>query len=198
MPFSLFLQTHPCFNVNKTQGNVLETLITSKTRVKLLLKFFMNEQNSAYLRGLEQEFGEGSNAIRLELNKFEKAGLLRSYGQGNKRLFQANTAHPLFSNLQGLVRKYMGIDSIIEHVAHKVGNLQEVWVAGKTANGLHSTTVELVLVGNEIDRQYVTRLCTKAEPLIEKKISFLVFQPQEFGTFKAEREGELLLVWNEG
>jgi NTP pyrophosphatase (non-canonical NTP hydrolase) len=47
---------------------VLDALITSKTRVKMLLKFFTNGTSSAYLRGLAEEFGESTNAIRHELN----------------------------------------------------------------------------------------------------------------------------------
>ena len=63
---------------------MIETLISSKTRIKLLLKFFLNSSNSSYLRGLESEFGESSNSIRLELNKLEKAGLLKSNQEGTK------------------------------------------------------------------------------------------------------------------
>lgn len=175
---------------------LLETLITSRTRIKLLLKFFLNENNSSYLRGLEQEFGEGSNAIRLELNKFEKAGLLNSFGRGNRRYFKANTAHPLYNSIHMLVRQHIGIDSIIEHVAANIGSLDEVWVIGKIANGLQSTVIELALVGREVDRQYVSQLCAKTEPLIGRKISYLVFQPEEFEAFQSERSDELLLIWN--
>ncbi len=50
----------------------------------------------AYLRSLENEFGESSNAIRIELNRFEEAGMLVSFTEGNKKLFKANTEHPLF------------------------------------------------------------------------------------------------------
>ena len=53
---------------------MLESLITSKTRIKLLLKFFLNSSTKAYLRGLEAEFGESTKAIRLELNRFEQIG----------------------------------------------------------------------------------------------------------------------------
>ncbi|MEO8759425.1 MAG: ArsR family transcriptional regulator, partial [Bacteroidia bacterium] len=66
---------------------MIETLISSKTRMKLLMKFFINSKNTAYLRNLEEEFGESTNAIRLELNKFEKAGFIDSYSEGNKKLF---------------------------------------------------------------------------------------------------------------
>jgi predicted transcriptional regulator len=70
---------------------MLDSLITSKTRIKLLLKFFLNSDNKSYLRNLEQEFGESSNAIRVELNRLEEADLLRSEVSGNKKFFSANT-----------------------------------------------------------------------------------------------------------
>ena len=55
---------------------MLETLVTSKTRAKLLLKFFLNPSTSAYLRGLADEFGESTNGVRVELNRLMEAGLL--------------------------------------------------------------------------------------------------------------------------
>ena len=78
---------------------MIETLISSKTRIKLLMKFFLNSKNTSYLRNLEEEFGESTNGIRLELNKFEKAGFLRSAKEGNKKIFSVNTDHPLFNEL---------------------------------------------------------------------------------------------------
>jgi DNA-binding transcriptional regulator PaaX len=64
---------------------MIETLISSKTRIKLLLKFFLNSNTTAYLRSLEEEFGESTNSIRIELNRFEKAGFLASHSQANKK-----------------------------------------------------------------------------------------------------------------
>jgi predicted transcriptional regulator len=72
---------------------MIETLISSKTRIKLLLKFFLNSETTSYLRHLESEFGESTNAIRLELNKLEEAGMLNSQFEGNKKIYQANKQH---------------------------------------------------------------------------------------------------------
>ena len=69
---------------------MLDTLISSKTRVKLLLKFFLNSNTRSYLRSLETEFGESTNAIRIEINRFEQAGMLSSELVGNKKMFRAN------------------------------------------------------------------------------------------------------------
>ncbi len=74
---------------------MIDTLITSQTRIKLLKKFFLNSSTRAHLRGLESEFGESSNGIRIELNRFEEAGLLHSLRDGNKKVYQANSGHPL-------------------------------------------------------------------------------------------------------
>ena len=73
---------------------MLETLISNKTRIKLLVRFFLNPGSSSYLRKLEEEFGESTNAIRIELNRFEQAGLLTSSTDMNKKVFKANKSHP--------------------------------------------------------------------------------------------------------
>ena len=98
---------------------LIETLITSRTRVKLLLKFFLNPSSYGYLRGLATEFGESSNAIRIELNRFEEAGMLISRHEGNKKMYRANSNHPLFSDVRNIILKYVGVDKLINHVVEK-------------------------------------------------------------------------------
>ena len=67
---------------------MIDSLITSKTRIKLLVKFFLNPNNMAYLRELEGEFGESSNAIRLELNRLEDAQMLQAEMNGKKKFLK--------------------------------------------------------------------------------------------------------------
>lgn len=107
---------------------MLEALITSKTRLKLLLKFFLNSDTTAYLRSLEPEFDESTNAIRQELNRFEEAGLLTADKKGNKKVYHANTGHPLFPEINSLLMKYVGIDQVIEKVVKKLGKLNAVYL----------------------------------------------------------------------
>jgi predicted transcriptional regulator len=64
---------------------MLDTLMQSKTRLKLLLSFFFNPDISTHLRGLALEFDESTNAIRVEMNRFEEVGLIQSHKEGNKR-----------------------------------------------------------------------------------------------------------------
>ena len=177
---------------------MLDTLITSKTRIKLLLKFFLNSNASSYLRNLEGEFGESTNGIRLELNKFEKAGLLQSRISGNKKMYQANTAHPLFGDIHSLLLKYIGFDQIISTVIAKLGNVHKLYLVGSFARGVDSEVIDLLLVGNNINREYLARLTDKGEKLIKRKIRYLVYNKNEFGDkINSYANDEILLLWTE-
>lgn len=177
---------------------MLETLITSKTRIKLLLKFFLNSNSSSYLRNLESEFGESTNAIRVELIRFEKAGLLKSWYQGNKKLFSANTKHPLFSAIHNLMLKQIGFDKIIGNVIEKLGKVKSVFVVGDFANGIDTNIIDLIFVGDEIDQKYLSELVIKAEKLMERRIRYLTYTIEEFENYKKDYKGvDPLLLWKE-
>lgn len=158
---------------------MLSTLITSKTRIKLLLKFFLNTNNTGYLKNLEQEFEDSSNGIRLELNKFEEAGLLISENVRNKKVFRANKDHPLFKDIHNIILKYSGIDQIIENIINRIGDLEYVYVIGSFARGLESSQIEIIIVGN-VDDNYLVRLVEKAERIISKKIKYQLIKPERF------------------
>ena len=177
---------------------MLETLITSKTRLKLLLKFFLNANSSSYLRELESEFNESTNAIRLELNRFEDAGLLQSQTKGNKKFYRANTDHPLFPDINNILLKYLGFDKIIENVIKKLGEMNCVYVVGEFARGVDNHVIELVFVCDEIDREYLARLIGKAEKVVKRKISYFKMNMTEFEEYaQSIPSNEVLLLWSE-
>ncbi|MBD0404476.1 ArsR family transcriptional regulator [Flammeovirga sp. EKP202] len=152
---------------------MLEALITSKTRLKLLLKFFLNPNNSAYLRGLAIELSESTNSIRVELNRLEKANMLASNFKGNKKFFRVNTSHPLFNDLQAIVHKYVGLDIIIDKVLNELGNLEEVHLVGNLAEGKNSKSIDLVVKGN-INEEYLKKAIQKVEGTLERKINYTI------------------------
>jgi hypothetical protein len=158
----------------------------------MLLKFFVNSSATAYLRGLAEEFGESTNAIRHELNNLSKAGYLISEGNGRTIEYRANTAHPLYVSLKNLMHKYLGIDTIIENIVHKLGDLKAAYVIGDYAKGKDSGTIEVLLVG-DIDEEYLNKLVVKAQGLIQRNIK--VSHMQHFA-FNPEQFRECLLVWS--
>lgn len=175
---------------------MIETLISSKTRIKLLLKFFLNHNTTAYLRGLEREFGESSNAIRLELNRLEEAGVLSSFLDGNKKMFRANPMFPLFHEIKAIIMKTVGLDKIIQTVIERLGDVDKVFLVGEFAKGIDSPIIDLIFIGN-IDRNYLMDLVDRAEDLINRKIRYIIYGPEEFEALEiAGLSEEALLMWS--
>jgi predicted transcriptional regulator len=175
---------------------MIETLISSKTRIKLLLKFFLNSKNTAYLRNLEEEFGESSNAIRIELNKFEKAGFLESFAEGNKKLFTVNTKHPLFKDINRIIMKMTGLEYVVDYVLQRIGDLEKVYLVGNMSKGQNTDMIDLVLVGDNLNKTFLIEQIEKAEKKIDKKIRYVHYGSKEFNLTKISEPGlHPLLIW---
>lgn len=161
------------------------------------MKFFLNSSTRAHLRGLESEFGESSNAIRVELNRFENAGLLQSLKEGNRKVFQANKTHPLYKDIHSIVLKETGISNVIDKVVHRVGKLDSVYLTGDFANGKNSPVIELIIVGLDIDKEYLARKVVQAEELVGRRVLYTVLEPNESLDIMAKMSPtELLPLWS--
>ena len=151
---------------------MLGELITSKTRLRLLIKFFVSQANRGYLNGLANEMGESTNSIRKELNHLQNAGYLEKVKIDNKVEYKANTKHPLFEVLQKVVFKHLGIEDIVEAVLDRMGNVNQIILIGDYAKGNDSGLIEVFLIGNGLNMEYISQLEKKIETLIGRKVSF--------------------------
>ena len=153
---------------------MLESLITSKTRIRLLIKFFLNIANKGYLNSLANEFGESTNSVRKELNNLSSAGYLEKNFDNNKVIYRANASHPLFKTIQKLVHKHLGIEEIIESVYDRIGDVKKIIILGDYAKGIDSGVIEILIVGNNINNKYLDEISPKIELKINRKVSFFV------------------------
>lgn len=173
--------------------HVLESLITSRTRIKLLLKFFSNSKSTAHLRGLAKEMHESTNAVRLELNKLSKAGFLVSYDEGNTKQYRANERHPLFPELNSLVRKYLGLDKVVENIVQQIGEIQFACITGDYAEGKDTGTIALTIVG-KVDLEKLKYWVNKTEALINRKVDTSILTEKAFTKWKAQGNMENSIV----
>ena len=151
---------------------MLGELITSKTRLRLMIKFFISQANRGYLNGLASEMGESTNAIRKELNHLYGAGYLKKVKSDNKVEYKANTKQPLFSVLRKVVLKHLGLEDMVETILGRMGNVKEIILVGDYAKGIDSGKIEVFLIGENLDMEYIAQLEDKIEKLIKRKVSF--------------------------
>lgn len=177
---------------------MIDSLITSKTRIKLLMRFFLNPNSRSYLRELANEFGESTNSVRLELNRLSEAGLLQSQEEGRSRFYQANSEHPLFFDIQNIIKKTLGLDQLVEKVIKQLGEVQRAFLVGDYAKGKDSGLIDVILVG-KVDTRSLEKLATKVEKMINRKIRTLVLTEEELSILQNSKwkEETMVLLWSE-
>ena len=151
---------------------MLNSLITSKTRLRVLVKFFIRAANKGHLNSLASEFGESTNGVRKELNKLKDAGYLVSNKEQNKVIYRANTKHPLYSVLQQLVKKHLRLDEMVETIVKRIGDVQKIILIGDYAKGIDSGLIEVLLIANDINLEYIDELEKKLKNKIGRKVVF--------------------------
>ena len=151
---------------------MLNKLITSKTRLRLLVKFFISQANKGHLNGLANEMGESTNSIRKELNHLHDAGYLNKIKNENKIEYQVNSSHPLYDTLRKVVLKHLGIEDIVTAVLEKMGDVEKIILVGDYAEGKDSGNIEIFLIGVDLDMHYINQLEPKIEKIIERKVNF--------------------------
>jgi len=175
--------------------NLFTGLISSKTRIKLLVRFFFNPSTRSYLRELAKEFNVSTNAVREELNQLTKTELLTSQKSGRQVFYKANQKHPLFPDLKSMVGKVMGIDQVIDGIVTRLGDLERAYLLDDYAEGKDTGIIDLLLVG-DIDQYHLNDLSRKTERYIKRKIRSLVLSRDEFKEFEPKLElCPNILIW---
>ncbi len=149
---------------------MLDTLISSKTRLNLLIRFFLNLAKKSHLRGIANDLNDSTNSIRIELNNLTKAGYLIKKKEKNKINYLANHKHPFFNILVELVRKHTGIESIISNIVSAIDDLEVIYILGDYANGKDSGIIKIYIRGDINDKEYINKVISKTEKKISRKI----------------------------
>ncbi len=175
--------------------NLFDGIISSKTRIKLLTKFFFNPETRSYLRELAKEFNVSTNSVREELNQLTKTELLTAEKNGRQVFYTANREHPLFPELKTMVAKALGIDQVIDSIINRLGDLELAYLIDDYAEGKDSGIIDLVLVGN-IDQYHLNDLSRKTERYVKRKIRSLCLSREEYKKFEPElKKRPHVLIW---
>ena len=159
--------------------SIFSGLITSKMRIRILMRIFLNPERNVYLRELADEFQASPSHIKNELDQLKSADLLTSKKNGRQVLFSANRKHPVYNELHSMVKKALGMDQILESMIQRLGNLEQAILIDDYAEGKDTGIIDLVLVG-DIDQENLQDLTKKTEKYIDRKIRTLALTAQEY------------------
>jgi DNA-binding MarR family transcriptional regulator len=159
--------------------DLMDGLITSKARIRILMRLFLNPDRQTYVRELAAEFGMSPSQIKDELDQMKAAGLVAGEKSGRQINFRANTRHRLFPELHSMVKKALGMDRILDSVIERLGDVELAFLMDDYAEGKDTGIIDLALVGR-VRQENLADIVRKTEVHIGRKIRTLVLTPEEF------------------
>ena len=105
--------------------------------------------------------------------------MLVAQNKGRTVIYNANTDHAFFRDIQNIALKYVGIDRIAENMVQSLGDVKFAYIIGDYAKGMDSGIIDLLLIG-EIDQKILQQLIGKTEKLINRKIRPMILTEKEF------------------
>ncbi len=171
----------------------MQDFMISRVRVKLLKIFFERPQELYYVRQLTRMAEEEINAVRRELNRLSKKGVLKSEKRGNRLYYYLNPSYDFYEDLLSLVAKSTGVGGDIRKNRPKLGKIKFAMLSGKFVRNLKSqqNEVDLLIVG-EIVLPELAAIVRKEEARRETEINYTVMKQDEF-MFRKDRRDPFLL-----
>ena len=120
-----------------------------------------------------------ANALKEELDSLSSAGYLEKELKGQSIFYRANKTHPFFPEIHSIVKKYFGIDKIIEQILSDLGKVESVYALDDYALGQDSGLIDVLIVG-DVDMEKIQGLRHTVEQEIKRKIRIMVMSVQEF------------------
>ena len=175
--------------------SIFDGLITSKMRIRILMRLFLNPDQQSYIRELADEMDASPSQVSEELKNLSATGLLHTKKNGRLINYKANQNHPLYPELHSMVKKSLGMDQILESIVERLGNLKMAYLIDDYAQGKDTGLIDLLLVG-DIDRENLDDLVNKTEKYINRKIRTLVLDHSEYEEMHTVFAGKpRLLLW---
>lgn len=172
---------------------MLKELFISKTRVKLLETLLEQPGKIFYVRELVRLIGEQINAVRAELNRMERVGVVSVEARANRKYYGFRKDYLYFDELLRLVAKSTGLGGSIIKDKVKLGRVKYAALSGGFVKGGESSAsdVDLLVIGSIVLPQ-LSQLVRSAESHLGKEINYTVMTEEEFNFRKKRRDPFIL------
>jgi len=176
---------------------MLEALISSRTRVKLLTIFLLNPGNEYYIREIARTTKENLNSVRRELANLESFGLITGKKKGNQQYFTVNTGHFLYPELQKIVLKTEGVAGIIQEALGRE-KITCMFIYGSFAKGTAGakSDIDLFIVGT-VDEDLLIPRIHSCENATGREINYTLMTAEELAERKMNKDPFIKNVMSE-
>lgn len=169
---------------------MLEKLLVSQVRLKILRTMLTRPSEQLHIRGLVREVGTEINAVRRELTNLEAVGLLFSRKSGNRVYYTVNIHSVFYPELLALVAKAYGLGANIIAGIKNLGDIKYA-VLSKAFAGRRrkssSLDVDLFVIG-KVNIDALEDMVKKEQELRGHEINYAVMGEDEFNFAKRKND----------
>ncbi|MBI2337796.1 hypothetical protein HYU95_01300 [Candidatus Daviesbacteria bacterium] len=172
---------------------MLEELFVSRVRVKILQLFLSSGEELFHVREIVRRVSEEINAVRRELSRMEKYGMMSSEWRANRRLYRFRKDYIYYRELLGLVAKSTGLGGTIIKSKGKLGRIKYAMLATRylKTQSLETDDVDLLVVG-QIVLPELQAIIADEQTRREAEINYSFMDEAEF-QFRVKRRDPFIL-----
>jgi len=175
---------------------MLEELFVSKVRVKILQLFLTSQKDSLFhVREIVRRVSEEINAVRRELARMEKYGMVTSEWRANRRLYKFRRDYLFYKELLSLVAKTQGLGGNLIKNKTNLGKIKFAFLSTRFAKSLPTTVddVDLLVVGTIVLPE-LQSIISDEQAKREAEINYSFMDEAEFKFRVRRRDGFILKV----
>jgi len=160
---------------------MLEILVTSKTRRKLLILFFTHSGERFYYSDLAKRLCVTHSALQRELKILLGAGLLHTAKEANIRYYWINRDFPIYEELKNIIFKTTGLAALLRQHLSALGRIDLAFIYGSVASGVEDmrSDIDLMIIGDP-NLDTLNDIISVAEKDLNREINYTVFSLQEW------------------
>ncbi|MEK7286930.1 MAG: nucleotidyltransferase domain-containing protein [Elusimicrobiota bacterium] len=152
--------------------DALKELFSSRNRAQVIAFFVTHPKERFYLREVARLVQGDPKAIKVELDRLERLGLLRSVASGNRRYLEVNTEFSLYPELKGLVLKTSGLGGVLREALKELPGIQFAFIYGSVAKGGEMPGSDLDLfVAGQTSGPLLHKILAKAKASLNREIN---------------------------
>lgn len=146
--------------------NLLAQILSSQVRAEIFRLLFNGKKTSIHLRDLQRKSNLSIGTIQKEIAHLKELDLVTPERDGNRLYYTANSDHPLYKEICGLVEKTSGIAERLKEVLSAMRGIECAFIFGSFAMDKEKShsDIDLIIIGDIGQRT----LASKFKELTEK------------------------------
>lgn len=174
---------------------MLATLVTAKSRRRLLTLFLTHPEQRFYHAQIVRDMKIPVSAAQTELKKLSDIGFLKIEREANIKFYKVNKDFPLYNELKSIIYKTIGLADALKENLSKIGHIDVAFIYGSVAKNTEDvrSDIDLMIIGDP-DMDEVHNTISKAEDELSREINFTVFNSADWQKRIAKKQSFVMDV----